>query len=96
MCIVVNKYTHKPTDQDVYIGRGSKWGNPFKIGTHGTRQQVIDMYRQNLYDAIERNKVTLKELRELRGKTLVCYCAPLPCHGLVIASAVQWACDGQS
>ena len=29
---------------DVYIGRPSKWGNPFIIGKHGTREEVINKY----------------------------------------------------
>lgn len=30
----------------VFIGRPSKWGNPYIIGKHGTREQVIAAYRQ--------------------------------------------------
>jgi hypothetical protein len=66
-------------DYDVYIGRGSKWGNPFKIGIDGTRAEVIKKYwnylskRRDLIDAIIAG--------ELDGKKLGCYCHPLPCHG---------------
>ncbi len=38
---VVNKYK---SNFDVYIGRGSKWGNPFKIGVDGDRQTVVNLY----------------------------------------------------
>ena len=31
---------------NVYIGRGSKWGNPFIIGRDGNRKEVIDKYRE--------------------------------------------------
>lgn len=31
---------------NVYVGRGSKWGNPFVIGRDGTRKEVIELYRQ--------------------------------------------------
>lgn len=44
MTTVVNKHTHTPTPNDVYIGRGSKWGNPFKIGPHGDREDVVRRY----------------------------------------------------
>jgi len=27
----------------VYVGRPSKWGNPFTIGPDGTRDEVIDV-----------------------------------------------------
>ena len=30
---------------DVYIGRPSKWGNPFRIGPDGNREEVIRKYR---------------------------------------------------
>ena len=65
---------------DVYIGRGSPWGNPFKIGLDGTREQVIGKYRTRL--ALQ---MKTKIKNELRGKVLGCWCAPLPCHGNVLA-----------
>ena len=33
---------------DVYIGRGSPFGNPFKIGIDGTRLEVIEKYKHHL------------------------------------------------
>lgn len=39
---VVNR--HKAS-YDVYVGRGTKWGNPFEIGKDGTRLEVIEKYR---------------------------------------------------
>lgn len=64
---------------DVYIGRPSKWGNPFVIGRDGTRAQVIEHYRA----LMRGHEVEIRQ--ELRGKILGCYCAPLPCHGDVLA-----------
>jgi hypothetical protein len=65
---------------DVYIGRPSKWGNPFVIGRDGSRQDVIDKYRNSITpemrDAIK---------RELKGKVLACWCSPQACHGDVLA-----------
>jgi len=51
---------------DVYIGRPSKWGNPFAIGRDGTRKQVIARYERWLADQPE----LLDSLGELAGKTL--------------------------
>ena len=67
---------------DVYIGRGSKWGNPFRIGKDGTREDVIRMYVAWLRQKPE----LLRSLGSLRGKRLGCFCAPLPCHGDTLAS----------
>jgi len=64
----------------VYVGRGSKWGNPFHIGQHGTRAQVIAKYRSWLLQ----QPSLMAALGELTGKTLGCYCAPLACHGDVL------------
>jgi len=36
---------------DVYIGRPSKWGNPFKIGVDGTREEVIEKYRNYIQNS---------------------------------------------
>ena len=66
---------------DVYIGRPSKWGNPFAIGRDGTRAQVIARYEQWVRSQPE----LIAALPELEGKTLGCWCAPKGCHGDVLA-----------
>jgi hypothetical protein len=68
---------------DVYIGRGgdSIWGNPFKIGRDGDRQEVIAKYRTYIL----RRPDLLAELPKLKGKRLGCWCAPRLCHGNVLA-----------
>lgn len=74
----------KGGDADIYIGRPSKWGNPFVIGPDGDRETVIKKYEEWV-----RNKPRLMEsLTELQGKTLGCFCAPLPCHGDVLVRLV--------
>lgn len=65
---------------DVYIGRPSKWGNPFKIGIDGDREQVIEKYRKWLLS----NPALLRCLSELKGKVLGCWCKPDACHGDVL------------
>lgn len=77
MTRVLNKYKDKIPEDAVYVGRPSKWGNPFSIGRDGTREQVLRDFRDWLPTQphlIEQAKV------ELRGKDLVCFCAPLDCH----------------
>ena len=67
---------------DVYIGRPSKWGNPFKIGRDGSRQEVIRKYRE----WILANPTLTKQIPlKLRGKTLGCWCKPNAYHGDVLA-----------
>jgi len=62
---------------DVYIGRGSKWGNPFIIGRDGTREEVLSKHM----DYLRHNHDLCADLYELEGKRLGCYCKPLGCHG---------------
>lgn len=60
-----------------YIGRPSKWGNPYMVGRHGTREQCITLYEQWLREQDE----LIASLDELRGLVLGCWCAPRACHG---------------
>lgn len=76
---------------DVYIGRPSKWGNPF---THlkdkqtiakfqvETRQEAVDAYRQWITEGDGQH--LLKDIHELDGKVIGCWCSPKSCHGDVL------------
>ena len=75
----------KKEKYDVYIGRPSKWGNPFIIGTHGTRIEVIEKYRKYIFRKLE----LLDSLHELKGKILGCWCTPLLCHGSVLIELIN-------
>jgi hypothetical protein len=90
MCTVVNKYK---SQYDVYIGRGSIWGNPFVMGNNSDaeRQRVIDAYRVHFTKQMASGVITIAMLKQLDGKRLGCFCAPKPCHGDVIAEAVAKA-----
>jgi hypothetical protein len=78
----VTKVVHcKRESFDVYIGRPSKWGNPFQIGRDGTREEVIAKYRA----WIVQQPALMAALPELEGKVLACWCAPKACHGDVLA-----------
>lgn len=75
---VYNKHHGNYPKDSVYIGRGSCYGNPFIIGKDGTREEVIKKY----IDLIESDE-KLKKLiiQRLKGKNLLCFCSPKPCHG---------------
>ena len=84
MTTVVNLYKEP---YDVYIGRGSIWGNPFIIGKDGTREEVIAKYKARLLSP------NYAELRDavyiLKDKRLGCYCKPKACHGDVLVEYVN-------
>ena len=72
---------------DVFIGRPSRWASPFHIGPDGTREEVVIRFRRWLV----RQPGLLRAVWSLRGKVLGCRCAPLPCHGDVLAELAN--CD---
>lgn len=70
---VHNKYHNTAPADAVYIGRGSPYGNPFVIGKHGTREEVINRFEEEILPTLD--------VSALRGKDLVCFCKPKACHG---------------
>lgn len=79
-----------PAADYVYCGRPSKWGNPYVIGPHGTRAQVLQQFRAWWY-APEQAALRLEAVRELAGKVCGCWCHPKPCHVDIIAEFVHAA-----
>ncbi len=74
---VLNKRRDGTPAGSIYIGRPGKWGNPFEIGRDGTRAEVIAKHRAWICD----QPALVASLPELRGRDLVCWCAPAACHG---------------
>ena len=79
---VLNKRMDIIPPEAIYVGRPSKWGNPYRIGKDGSRTEVIKLYRY--YLAMANLGHTTLNLGELRGKDLICWCAPLPCHADIL------------
>jgi hypothetical protein len=80
----------KKEKYEVYVGRGSMWGNSFKIGVDGNRENVIEKYKKELWTKMQDPEFCKIMLRELDGKVLGCYCKPSQCHGDVLISAIEW------
>jgi hypothetical protein len=76
---------HCKKDQyDIYIGRPSKWGNPFShlpdtLAEYAvsSREEAIEKYKEWL--PTQPNLIS--SLHELKGKILGCWCYPKSCHG---------------
>ena len=94
------KYSNRDPDY-VYIGRGSRYGNPF---THRpslyrdvvyveSREDAVQAYRLWLTDDTVEvpgwRKPTREEVRSLRGRKLICFCKPEACHGDVLAELAE-------
>lgn len=89
---VVNKYKES---YDVYIGRGSKWGNPFTHLSTNTQAQFVVADREEAISAYEawitrgEGRHLLTQLHELEGQTLGCFCKPKSCHGDVLVKLIN-------
>jgi len=91
----MTKVVHcKKSPYDVYIGRPSKWGNPYshKEGTAAeflkpTRAQAIEAYRD--YILTGKGNHLLNDLGELEGKTISCWCKPQACHGDILVEIIN-------
>ena len=75
----------KKEPYDIYIGRPSVWGNPFKIGKDGNREEVITKYKE----WVNNQPNLLDKIHTLEGKTLGCWCSPKPCHGDVLIDLIM-------
>lgn len=84
----------KMPENTIYVGRGSKWGNPFSIGKENIfgRLAVDNRSAVGLFEDLLQEKelialsaYPMKDILELRGKNLACWC-PLdkPCHADVL------------
>ena len=82
MAKVLNKRVHGVPKGAVYVGRPSKFGNPFTIGRDGSREEVIQKFEVWLLSAD--NGLSIDDLHSLRGKDLVCWCAPEACHAQIL------------
>lgn len=104
MIKVVNKRTHTPTEYDIYIGRPTPLGNPYShldYSKHGTikvasRDEAVRLYEswlQKQWDEYTVAAETMDDMIDTYRKTghinLVCWCAPLSCHGDVIKRKME-------
>lgn len=76
---------------DVYIGRAGHgqsgyFGNPYN---ELSRTENVHLFREYFYKRLKTDREFSKRVDKLRGKRLGCFCAPLLCHGNVIAEYVN-------
>jgi len=71
----------------VYVGRGSKWGNPFPFDhqRYLGKAWSVDAYGHWLRTSLKGMTLLREHLHELRGKNLACWCKlGEPCHADVL------------
>lgn len=91
---VLNKYRDEIPHGAVYIGRPGPWGNPYSHLDDSlaqwrvdSREEAVENYRFWQEQIVEADPSYYDEL--LDATALVCYCAPLSCHGDVIAEWIE-------
>lgn len=88
---------------NIYIGRGgiviidnerfpknnSLFCNPYKLNIDGSREEVIEKYKNYITKKIETNIIFKNELLKLKGKNLGCWCYPEFCHGNILLELIE-------
>jgi hypothetical protein len=87
--IDVRRTGHLDPTAWVYVGRPSKWGNPFEIGRDGAREEVVAKYRE----WVVKQPRLMAALREIAGKDLACWCIRRPCHAEVLIKLANHSAD---
>ncbi len=85
---VFNKKHGSPSGS-VYVGRPTKWGNPYTHikGKYSRATHVVDTVDEAISkyeEYLKGNSELMRSLPELKGENLVCWCAPGPCHADVL------------
>lgn len=89
--------------KNVYIGRAnvvfiggqrfpknaSPFSNPYKMGKDGPRKEVLQKYEAYIRAYLKRSTWLQKQLKQLKGKRLGCWCAPDLCHGDVLVKLLK-------
>lgn len=92
------------TRDSVYVGRGAEkahinnteigergWlGNPYPLNDERTREEVVEQYRRDFEQRLQKDAAFRDAVRDLAGSVLLCWCqeygADAPkCHAEVIA-----------
>jgi Domain of unknown function (DUF4326) len=79
----------KGDDKKIFHYKGSKFSNPYKVGKKEgeySLEESLRLYRKHL-----RKSGLIKEIEELKGKTLGCFCDQKgPCHAKILANLLKY------
>lgn len=80
-----------PKDFDIYVGRAGLgfdgyFGNPYRIGRDGTREEVVEKFRRYFQTRLSKDREFYDKVNKLKGLRLGCFCSNTElCHARVIA-----------
>lgn len=66
----------------------SIFANPYKVGSDGTREEVIKKYQTYIESKLAQSPTLINELLSMQGKKLGCWCYPEPCHGDILLDLI--------
>ena len=92
MTEVVNIYHKKP--YDVYCGRAGKgqdgyFGNPIQLSPKESRDSTLEKFKEYFLERIKTDVEFADRVNALKGKRLGCFCAPKPCHVMIIIDYLE-------
>ena len=76
-------------DKNRFPEKSSNFANPYKIGKDGTREEVLEKYKEYIIDKINNDHELMRELNSMKGKTLGCWCFPERCHGNILLELIE-------
>lgn len=71
-------------ENNVFVGRPSRYGNPYKVGTY-SREEAVSNYKSFTLQTL-----THEEINYLRNKQLGCFCHPKLCHADLLIEALGY------
>ena len=79
----------------VYIGRPGRghtgyYGNPFILYHPKDREDMLHRYYDWAVNLLHTDPTFAGKVLDLDGKTLVCFCRPLACHGDVLIVLIDY------
>lgn len=70
----------------IYVGRPTRWGNPYRVGTDGSAAECVARFEQWCRQRrAETPDAFAQWLAPLRGHELACWCgSDTPCHADIL------------
>jgi len=80
----------------VYVGRPTRFGNPYRVEEVGSHEEAVRLYRAWFQERTKDSRflaaleTLYQRLKRENVLTLSCHCVPRPCHAEVIA---EWLAE---
>jgi len=76
-------------EYDLYVGRPSKYGNPYTVGLNGNAETCVKLFEAYARKRISSDAEFREAIKDCYGKRLACWCKSPPCHAFVIAGLAE-------